>query len=270
MVIDFHTHIFPDALAGRAVASLASASGLVPVCAADKASETAYLKANGVDRMVCQNIAVSPRTMRSVNDFAISSADDFVLSFGSVHPDGDWRAELNRLAAAGIRGIKFHPEYQNFFIDEARMFPIYEACFSLGFVVLFHCGLDLAYAPPLKAPPARTARVAKAFPGAKIVAAHLGGFAEPEEVVRQLGGLGIYADLAACGLGLESGAAPEGIAKDSLNEMVRAFGTDRVLFGTDCPWQSPKSGFEVMELLDLTEAEREGILHKNAETLLGI
>ena len=270
MFIDFHVHIFPDSLAERAVAALAESSGLRPVCAADKRSMAEYMRANGAERIVCQNIAVSPRTMHSVNDFAIASADDFVVPFGSVHPDGDWKPELERLAAAGIRGIKFHPEYQDFFIDDEKCLPVYEEVCRLGFIMLFHCGVDLAYRPPWKASPARIENVARRFRGAKIVAAHLGGFTEPEEVKAHLSGLGLYADLAAAGSGFDTPGLPYTLTGAYLKDMISIYGTDHVLFATDCPWESPASGLKALELAELTAEQREDILHRNAERLLGL
>lgn len=270
-VFDFHTHIFPDALAARAVEGLAASSRLVPVTAADRAAMKAYLRAQGVTRAVCNNIAVSPRTERKVNDFALSlREDDFFVPFGSVHPQGNWREELSRLAEAGVRGVKFHPEYQGFDVDDEGVFALYEACAERGLVMTFHCGQDLAYETPRRASPAKMARAARAFPGTKMVAAHLGGFADWQEVLDELSGLGLYADLAAVGMEYEQPAAPRAVTKERVNALVRCFGADRVLFATDAPWQSPWAGYAVLALLDLTEGERAGIMHANAEKLLAL
>ena len=270
MFIDFHVHIFPDHLAERAVASLAENSGLRPVCAANKRSTVEFMRASGAKKIVCQNIAVSPRTMHSVNDFAIASADDFVIPFGSVHPEGDWKSELCRLAAAGIKGIKFHPEYQNFFIDDETCYPMYEEAFRLGFVLLFHCGLDLAYRPPWKASPQRIANFARQSRGEKIVAAHLGGFSEPEEVKKHLAGLGLYADLAALASEYDTPTLPKTLTKELINAMIAVYGADKVLFATDCPWESPTSGLAALALANLTAEERENVLYRNAERLLNL
>lgn len=261
MLIDFHTHAWTDKLAAGAVRSLAEKAHIPAFTDGTLAGTRALMHAQGVDVFVLQNIAVSPRTERHVNDYAISLVHEAdVIPFGSVHPDSENAlAELARLKAAGIRGVKFHNEYQNFFADDERAFPVYEKCAELGLIMLFHGGSDLGFGPPVKAAPARLRRVAERFRGAKIVAAHLGGQRMEEEAIEQLAPTQVYIDTsyaARC-------AAPE------LGEkVIRAFGADRVLFGTDCPWDTPQNMLAWLERIPLSPEEREKIYGGNAINLL--
>ena len=126
---------------------------------------------------VVQNIATNAKQTAHVNDFAIEPMQEpKLIPFGSVHPDCDWRYELDRLADNGIKGIKLHPDYQDFYIDEVRMQPIYEYILKKGFILLFPAGLDIGLPNPVHAEPERTANVLGLFAGEKVVLAHMGGF----------------------------------------------------------------------------------------------
>ena len=143
MLIDFHTHAFPDKLAPRAIASLAHASGgLSPQTDGTVSALKAKMARDGVDISVVQSIATNPRQMTKVNDFAIEiNVDPAIVAFGSVHPDApDALEELERLKAAGLKGVKFHPEYQHFYANDEKMKPIYRKISELGLIALFHAG----------------------------------------------------------------------------------------------------------------------------------
>ena len=130
MLIDFHAHVFLDKLAPRAVQSLAERAHIVPHTDGTLRDTQRVMREGGVDRFVCLNIAVAPRTEAHVNDFAISLLSvPEAIPFGSVHPDSPHALdELRRLHEAGVRGVKFHNEYQDFYVDDKRAFPLYERC----------------------------------------------------------------------------------------------------------------------------------------------
>ena len=140
MLIDFHAHVFPDRLAAGAVAGLAARAHFTPYTNGSLADTQRIMSEQGVDRFVALNIAVSPKTERHVNDFAISLLRyPNVIPFGSVHPDSENAlSELSRLQKAGVKGIKFHNEYQGFFVDDGKGMRIYEECVRLGLIMLFH------------------------------------------------------------------------------------------------------------------------------------
>lgn len=262
MLIDFHAHAFLDKLAAGAVSSLAKKAGFTPFADGTVSGTEALMKSQAVDRFVVLNIAVSPRTERHVNDFAISLLDkENIIPFGSVHPDSENAfAELERLKDAGVRGIKFHNEYQNFFVDDEKAFPIYEMCAKLGFIMLFHGGADRGYAPPVKTAPKRMRRVALRFPEAKIVIAHLGGQDMQAEAVQELADTNVFIDTSFSAVSVEPAVA---------EQSVRAFGADRVLFGTDCPWDTPANTVAFLSKMGFSPAEYDKIYYKNALRLLG-
>lgn len=263
MVIDFHTHAFPDKIARNAVQKLSQAAGgLLPQTDGTAAGLKQALKEDAVDLAVVLSIATNPHQMEKVNDFAISlNADPMLIAFGSVHPDApNALEELERLQAAGIKGIKLHPEYQQFYADDEKMKPIYQAISRLGMVVLFHAGHDFGFPPPYHAMPDHLLGAMK-WLDTPVVAAHWGGMGCAEEVLQKLAGTPLYFDTA---FGYGVMAAP------LAQKIMDIHGPDRLLFGSDIPWHRSCWEMRLLNTLDISDDDREKILSGNARKLLGI
>ena len=263
MLIDFHTHAFPEAIACRAIPKLAhDAGGLEPQTDGTAASLKQQMAIDGVDISVVHSIATNPRQQKKVNDFAIAlNKDPAFVAFGSVHPDApDALEELERIAAAGLKGVKLHPEYQSFYADDPRMKPIYRKISQLGLITLFHAGHDYGFAPPYHCMPQH-------LPGAlrwldtPVVAAHWGGVGCGPEVLETLCGQDVYFDLS-----FGYGTMPKQIAQ----AIVDRHGPDRLLFASDMPWHRPAWELRLIDSLDISTDDREKILFRNAQTLLGL
>ena len=264
MIIDFHVHAFPDALAAKALPLLSKCSGGVkPNYDATISGLESYLAKNNVDYAVVLNIATNPHQEKNVNDFAISLLEKKnIIPFGSVHPDSpNALSELERLAKAGIRGIKLHPDYQHFFVDDEKMFPIYKKIAELGFITVFHAGVDIGYPKPVHCTPERLLRVLDLFDDAPVVAAHFGGWLLWDSVLEDLCGTKVYLDTA-----FSSGKMPPDYAK----ELIKAHGADKVLLGSDMPWSDTLDEVRFVQSLDLSAEDEEKILSNNAKRLLNI
>lgn len=264
MMIDFHVHAFPDAVAQKAIPTLsACCGGVIPFYDGTVSSLKRHLTENGVDQAVVLNIATNVHQQKKVNDFAISLlSEPQLIPFGSVHPDSpDALSELERLKAAGIRGIKFHPDYQHFFVDEERLFPIYEKIAELGLITVFHAGVDIGYPAPVHCTPERLARVLDRFGDAPVVAAHFGGYMLWEEVVEHLCGTKAYLDTA-----FSYGKIPPDFAK----KILAAHDIHRILLGSDLPWSTAADEARLIRSLGLSKETVEQILSINAKSLLGI
>lgn len=261
MLIDFHVHCFPDKLAAGAVGSLHKASGYPYYTNGTLADTREKLDAWGVDKAVLLNIAVSPRTQHSVNNFAIEANDgQRFFAFGSVHPDApDALQELDRLKAAGIRGIKLHPAYQGFAADDRKVYPIYARCAELDLAVVFHAGWDIAFPDARCSEPEQCEKVIRDFPSCRFVLAHLGGMERWDEVERRLCGKDVYLDLAFVG---------EAMQADRLSHLLGLHDPKRLLFATDCPWSTPPRLSALLDEAGITGELRENINHRNAEALL--
>lgn len=264
MIIDFHVHAFPDALAAKALPLLSKCSGGVkPNYDATISGLESYLAKNNVDYAVVLNIATNPHQEKKVNDFAISLLEKKnIIPFGSVHPDSpNALSELERLEKAGIRGIKLHPDYQHFFVDDEKMFPIYKKIAELGFITVFHAGVDIGYPKPVHCTPERLLRVLDLFDDAPVVAAHFGGWLLWDSVLEDLCGTKVYLDTA-----FSSGKMPPDYAK----ELIKAHGADKVLLGSDMPWSDTLDEVRFVQSLDLSAEDEEKILSNNAKRLLNI
>ena len=261
MLIDFHTHAFPPKIAAGAVSGLSQAAGgLEPQTDGTPASLKAQMAADGVDLSVVLSIATNVRQQTNVNNFAIQmNQEEGIVAFGSVHPDApNALEELERLKAAGIRGVKFHPEYQHFFADEERLKPIYRKISELGLITVFHAGHDYGFAPPYHCMPHHLLG-AKKWLDTPVLAAHWGGLGCGEEVLKKLCGQDIFFDLS-----FGYGTMPKSIARAILD----AHGPDKLLFGSDMPWHRPVWEMRLLNSLDLSAAEREKICFRNALKLL--
>jgi len=263
MLIDFHTHAFPDAIAPRAMETLSyAAGGLKPQTEGTLSSLKERMDTDGVDMAVVLSIATNPAQQKKVNDFAISVNDDpRLFAFGSVHPDApDALEELERIHDAGLKGVKFHPEYQNFYADDEKMKPIYQKISQLGLITLFHAGRDIGFLPPYHAMPEHLLGALK-WLDSPVVAAHWGGMGCDQEVFDKLCGTDLYFDLS-FGYGV--------IPKKRAQLIIEKHGPEKLLFGSDLPWHRPAWEMRLLDTLELSGSDREKICHQNAQKLLGL
>lgn len=262
MIIDFHTHCFPDALAARAIAKLQLASGL-PVFGDGTAIALAGLvRQAGIDRAVVQPIATRAEQTEPINRWALDIQNDRLISFGTMHPDyAGWPAEVRWLQEHGFRGVKMHPEYQDFFVDDERFFPMYQAIFAAGLAIIFHSGVDVAYGEPWHCPPDRLARVLDAFPSGLVIAAHMGGYRYWDDVEKYLIGRNIY---------LDTSFSMSELGPQRMASLIRSHGAAKILFGSDAPWSDPADDLADLRSLGLSEEEKAAILGGNAARLLNL
>ncbi len=261
MLIDFHTHAFPPRIAAQAMEKLSfDVGGLRPQTDGTLGSLKEQMDADGVDMSVVHAIATNPRQMHKVNDYAfLMDRDSRIVAFGSVHPDApDALEELERIKAAGLKGVKLHPEFQGFYADDEKLKPIYRKISQLGLITLFHAGEDYGYAPPYHAMPEHL-RNALGWFDTPVVAAHWGGIGCGAEVLDKLCGENIWFDLS-----YGYGAMPKPTAQAILDR----HGPEKLLFGSDMPWHRPKWELRLLDSLDMSREDRERILWKNAVELL--
>ena len=261
MIIDFHVHVFPDKIANGAIKTLSERAKIPAYTDGSLGDTTSKMENAGVDIAVVQSIATNVKQTKNVNNFAIEiDKCDNIVAFGSIHPDDpDYKSELDRLHDSGIKGIKLHPDYQDFFIDEKRMIPIYEYILKKGFVLLFHSGLDAGLPSPVHATPERIKNVLSMFCGEKVCFAHMGGFNMHEKLMEVLMGKDIYID---------TSCVAEFVGNEVFMELLKAHRCDRVLFATDSPWNSFDSAVKNIKSLDIDDEYREMILSENAKKLL--
>lgn len=263
MILDMHTHAFPDAIAAKALPKLASICGCPYETDGTLAGTQAKMKEWGVDAFALMHIATTPTQHTSVNNWAASIQKGNVFCFGSVHPNAENPTqEIRRIHELGLKGIKFHPDYQEFMVDDPRVFPLYEEAAALHLPVTFHTGRDPLSPDLIHAPAEKMARIADLFPQMTIIAAHMGGMSTPEEADAFLvGKLNVYLDTAF----ISHFLTPEQAAP-----MMRRHGLDRILFASDSPWSRSCDELDFLQQCGFTSSELELILGENARRLLKI
>lgn len=268
MIIDFHAHVFPDAIAEPTIKFLADKSGYMPYGNGTLHDLTALMDKGHIDKSIVLPVVTKPSQFGSVNRFAAELNDtDRLWCFGGIHPaDETPEAHLDEIKKMGLYGIKLHPDYQNAFIDDESYIRIIRYALSIGLAVITHAGVDDGCAGEVKCTPDRMLRVLDAvYSGSmpsdtKLILAHAGGFKMYSEVVEKLCGLPVYFDLA---------YAAQFTDPDTLMSVIRAHGSDRILFASDSPWADPGTCAEKIRQLPLTDNELEKIFSLNALSLLG-
>ncbi len=263
MLFDTHIHIFPEKLKGKVLPKLSEISGSPYYSDGTLEDTQKKLGEYGCTHALTLHIATNPRQESSVNSFAIESQGGNIYSFGSVHPlSPNALTELDRIKAAGLKGVKFHPDYQEFFADSEIMEPIYKSSSDLGLIVAFHAGRD-PYSPgTVHCTPKALAAVAKKFPTMTIIAAHMGGMDMADDVEKYLVGKpNVYFDTA---------FASKTHTSRTLERLIRLHGVDKILFATDFPWSTPEVEKQLIEGTNLTQEEKDKIYFLNAFKLLNV
>jgi len=261
-IIDVHTHIWPDALAGAAVAAVGEQGHISAHYDGTVGGLKASMDRAGIDVSVVLPVATKPGQVRTINDWVASlTGDPRLVPFGAMHPDfEDPAAELARMRDLGLTGFKMHPEYQAFEPCESRMTPIYEAAIDQGLTLFFHAGGDVAFSS-VRGTPQAFVTVLETWPGLRAVLAHMGGFRQWHAVSGCLAGRDVLFDTA-----YTLGHLPD----NEFVALVREHGADRVMFGSDGPWTDAADQLARLRALPLTEDELGAMLGANAERFLAL
>lgn len=258
-IIDAHTHVFPDAVAGKAIPMIASESGVPARYDGTVAGLLEAMERSGVSASLVAPVATKPSQVPGINDWVISLlGDDRLIPFGAMHPEfEDPGAEIERLARAGVRGIKLHSMQQFFHPQEERLGAIYGPAMAHGLIILFHAGGYLVTCGP-DVGPADFAVMLDRWPGMTCIIAHMGGYYRWHEVEEHLVGRDCYFD---------TSSTPGHLADEDFLRIARAHGVEKVLFGSDGPWADVAVDAARIAGMGFTEDELDAIFEGNARRL---
>ncbi|MBR5423351.1 MAG: amidohydrolase family protein [Clostridia bacterium] len=256
--IDFHSHVYPPAIARKATVATCDFYDLVSPYVGTPEEKRALDGASGITHSLILPVAVLPRLVRSCNLYAAETAkkDPHFIAFGTVHAaDENITDELAGFEELGLCGVKLHPDMQRFNIDDERLFPLYDAVQG-KLPVMFHSGdFRTQYSRP-----ARIRRVMDMFPRLTVIAAHLGAWSLQEEAFPLLKDKE--------NLFVDTCSSMSHMAKERAMKYIRGYGVERVFFGSDYPVEDPVYQIKVLETMPLTDDEKERIAHLNAEAFL--
>ena len=280
MIIDFHTHTFPETIAAPTVDKLSHTAHIHPFSGATESSLKDSMARGGIDLSVILPVATSPRQVEKINDNAARLNEKYegrtLLSLGCIHPFYEgYRDELKRAASLGLKGIKIHPVYQGTDIDDVRFLRIMDCAASLNLLVVTHAGSDIGYPGVEHCTPAMCRHVADEIGSFPFILAHMGGWRTWEEARELLAETSVFldtafsfGDISPLGDGYWEGKDLHMMTEQDFTEFLKLFGAERILFGTDSPWSDQGQAKKWIEDLPVGEEEKSMILGGNARRLL--
>lgn len=260
-IIDTHAHIYPQKIAAKAISNIGNFYDVK--MNSDKGTSEDLLesgKQTNVEKYIVCSTSTSVHQVKNINDFIASQVQKHkeFIGFATLHIDMEEEEiynEIQRIKSVNLKGIKLHPDFQRFDIDDPRAEKIYRNIGQLP--ILFHAGDDrFDYSAPQ-----RLAKVAKKFPKMTAIAAHFGGYCRWSEIDAYDGLDNVYFDTSSSLFKL-----PEIMAKDILKHL----GYERFMFGTDFPMWTHKEELERLLSLGLPDSVYEDILYNNAKRILKI
>lgn len=262
MIIDFHTHIFPDKIAGRTLDYLSDIFGASPFADGTHTGLCDSMKKAGVDVSVSLPAVTKVSQVESINRFASAFTEGTVISFGGIHPECEnYKEILKEIKNLGLKGIKLHPDYQDTYFNDIRYKRIISYATELGLIISVHAGRDPKCPDNIHCTPAMEEEVLNEVEPEKLVLAHMGGNELWSEVEERLVGRNVYFD---------TGVILDRMPQEQFLRMVREHGADRIVFGTDSPWADQKKFVEILKEMPLEEEERNQIFAGTAVKLLGL
>ncbi len=260
--IDAHCHIYPEKIAQKAVAFTDNFYSLKAVGKGTVDDLIENGTKAGIDHFIVQSVATTPKQVKSINEFILSEVEKsngLLTGLGTLHPDSDdIKGDVKHLLSLGLKGVKLHPDIQAFKIDDYRCLKIYEQCEENDLPILMHTG-DSRYD---FSNPNRLLPILNIYTKLTIIGAHLGGWSVWDDAVKAFQGMeNFYVDCSSCFNFME----PE-----KAKEIIRRYGAEKVLFGTDYPMWSAEKELEYFFSLGLDEWENKSILNINAKKLFNL
>lgn len=259
--IDFHTHIFPDHLAATTIPALAAAGNVKPAADGTAAGLLASMERAAVTASVVCSIATRPAQFQAILDWSKRIRSERLIPFVSLHPASkELEREIDLIREAGFKGIKLHPYYQDFYLEEKRVRHLLRVAADADLIVVLHSGYDIGFPEQERANPAQIRALIESIPHLKLVAAHLGSWQQWHAVEESLVGRDLYLDIA---------YALEFLEPAQARRILCEHRPDRLLFGTDSPWADQAEVKKLLLELDLDTNLTQAILGQNATRLLG-
>ena len=258
-IIDAHCHIYPQKIAAKAVNAIGNFYGIKMSEDGTAPSLISESEPIGVEKYVVHSTATTVHQVRSINEYIYGEmqAHPEFIGFMTLHnemTDEAIEEEVELAISRGMKGVKLHPDFQKFNIDDAE--NIYRVTAG-RLPVLLHMG-DKRYD---FSSPERLKRMAEKYPEQVFIGAHFGGYSVWDKVECLKDLPNVYFDTSSSLFFLDKGKAAD---------LIRRFGHQRYFFGTDFPMWKPDEELKRFLALDLTEQEREDILYNNAAKLLKV
>ena len=268
MIIDFHTHTFPTAIAKKAIDSLSESADMNAYLDGSESALKASMDEAMIDRSMVMPVATAPSQTEKIN------RNVFLINerIGAIHPDNpDYRTIIKELEKENVRGIKIHPVFQNVYFDDIRYKRIIDCACEHDMIIMTHAGYDIGFPGDYRSGVTHILPVIQQLKPEKLILAHMGGWDEWKNVLDMIAGLDVYLDtsFSVTKLRKKSGEIVTMLSPDLFKEIVNKHGADHILFGSDSPWASQKEAVETVKEIIEDSSIAEKILGQNATRLLG-
>ena len=259
-IIDFHAHAFPDAVAAGAIPFLEEEGAVKALHDGRITSLLDLMDRDGVEKSVICSIATRPAQFEAILEWSGQIRSERLIPFPSFHPDDPrMLVHIDRIKSEGFKGIKMHPYYQRFFLDDENLYPAYEKISDLGLILVIHTGFDIAFPRIRRCDPQQILNVMTRFPELKMVTTHLGAWQQWEEVEELLAGRRIYMDIS---------YTLDQIDPHTARRIILKHPEEYILFASDSPWSGPRETLQHLRALELGQQREHRILRKNGLALL--
>jgi hypothetical protein len=260
LIIDAHTHIFPDEIARQILATTARNFKIKTYGCGTAADLISQMDQYEIRHAVVHMVSPTPASVKETNSWLIRLKEERFIKFGTLHPGlKNFSEEIDRLKDHNINGVKLQPDVQAFTVDEKLVtYPLYEALAKKRMAVMFHVGGEPQPAPHNRSKPHMIVQVAKDFPELKIIAAHLGGLNMWDSVYQLLAGIeNVF---------METSLTYENIVPELAKKIIKKHGHNKIFFGTDYPFAPIGMSVKIAKAVPfLSENEKQDILGLNAQ-----
>ena len=262
MIIDAHCHVYPDKIAEKASGATGNFYSLKMGYDGTVSTLMKLEEEAGIDKFVIQSVATTPKQVRSINDFikeTVEKYPDRMCGLGTLHPEStDLKGDVEHIVELGLHGVKLHPDIQQFKLDDYRCLKIYELCEKYSLPMLIHTG-DSRYD---YSNPNRLIPILDIYDRLTVVGAHFGGWSMWEKASELLCDKKNFL--------VDCSSSFYALSDEKIVEIIRRYGADKVLFGSDYPMWNPKGEIERLLSLPLTDDEKEKIFSLNAMRIFNL
>ena len=259
-MIDFHTHIFPDAIAEKSLPHLAEVCQTIPYTDAKKDGLLQSARNAKIDCSIILPVVTAPKQFESIHRFAMQFMEGELISFGGIHPSQeDYKEKLRWIKSHGFKGIKLHPDYQDTYFNDISYKRIISYATELDMIIVTHAGVDPLCPLDVHCTPSMAAEVIQEVQPTKLVLAHMGGNGMYDDVEKHIVGKNVF---------LDTSFVLDKMEKEQFMRIVKDHGEDNILFATDSPWASQSDFVNYFQQLPIDKTAKEKISFSNAEKLL--
>ena len=274
MIIDIHTHTFPDKIADKTIAGMEKEilKGQGFAVKHERVATVLGLidstVSAGIDLSVVCPVATNIAQPEKINKMSAKynekSQDTKIFFFGAIHPDCEnYKEIIDDIVAMDLKAIKLHPDYQKTYFDDEKYIRLMDYAANKGLGIIVHAGEDVGLPEKVHCTPDMVLNVWRHIQQEKLILAHMGGWRMWDEVEEKLIGLPFFMDTAVA----LNKKFPVKLSNEQFLRMVRKHGSDKIIFGTDTPWYDQKQALMDLDQIDLNDNEKVQILGENANNL---